>query len=117
MGLTVFCFVSGRKPETCELEHLKNSSGTHSVRIIEHLQGNWQQLSEHFCLPSDAIDAIKGIQPFTPANACREVFRRWLEGGDELLSPKNWDMLIQVTKRLNNAALGEEIYRIVAGQQ
>lgn len=52
----------------------------------------------------------------TSENACREVFRRWLEGGDELLSPKDWTTVITVMKRIEQTALADEILKILEGR-
>ncbi len=100
------------------MEYLADPSDTFKVTIIDRLQGDWEKLVGHLRIPGHNIRAIRGMQPFTPAIACREVFRLWLEGGeDEFLTPKNWDTVIKVTKRLNNAKLGDEIRTVLAKKQ
>ncbi len=105
--------MSDREPKLCELEYLQNSNGTLSVKIIDRVQGRWQALIGFFCLPPHTKEAILGMQGFNAENACREVFRRWLNGGDELLSPKDWNMVIEVLCRIGKLAVAEELRSIL----
>ncbi len=101
--------MSDRKPELFELEYLENSNGTLSVKIIDRVQGRWQALIGYFRLPPHLKQAILGMRDFSPENACREVFRQWLDGGDELLSPKDWNTVIEVLRRIGNLSLADEL--------
>ncbi len=68
------------------VEYLEDSSGTHSVKIIEQFQGKWLALIIHFRLPGHTEEAILAMPLYTPQNACREIFR---QGSDKLHTPKN----------------------------
>ena len=57
-----------------------------------------------------------GRPNFSPQSACREVFRIWLDGGDELLSPKNWDTVINVFCHIGKSAVASEINMILTEQ-
>ncbi len=105
--------MSDRKPELFELEYLENSNGTLSVQIIDRVQGRWQALIGYFRLPPHTKEAILGMRDFSPENACREVFRRWLDGGDELLSPKDWNTVIKVLRRIGKSSLADELRSIL----
>ncbi len=105
--------MSDRKPELFELEYLENLNGTLSVQIIDRVQGRWQTLIGYFRLPPHTKEAILGMRDFNPENACREVFQRWLDGGDELLSPKDWNTVIKVLHRIGKSSLADELQSIL----
>ncbi len=105
--------MSDRKPELFELKYLENSNGTLSVQIIDRVQGRWQTLIGFFCLPPHTKEAILGMRNFSPENACMEVFKRWLDGGDERLPPKDWNTVIKVLNRMGNASLAVEVQSIL----
>ncbi len=105
--------MSDRTPKLFELEYLENSNATLSVQIIDRVQGQWQALIGYFGLPPHTKKAILGMRDFSPENACREVFRRWLDGGDELLSPKDWNTVIEVLHRIGNSSLADELRSIL----
>ncbi len=84
--------------------------------IIEQVQGKWQTLIGHFRLPGHTEEAILAMPLYTPQNACRKVFRQWLEGGDELLTPKNWGTVIKVMRRIGKSELADQICTILSGQ-
>ncbi len=105
--------MSDRKPELYELEYLENSNGTHSVQIIDRVKGRWEALVGYFCFPSHTRGNIRAMRDYSTGNACREVFRQWLEGGDELLSPKDWNNVIKVLRLIGNLSLAEELLSIL----
>ncbi len=76
---------------------------------------NWQMLIGHFRLPPHNLQSIRAMPDYTPQNACLEVIQQWLEGGDDLLCPKDWDTAIKVIRRIGNAKLAEDINRILVG--
>ncbi len=105
--------MSDRKPKLFELEYLENSNGTLSVQIIDRVQGRWKALIGYFGLPPHTKEAILGMRDFSPENACREVFRRWLDGGDELLSPKDWNTVIEVLRRIGKSSLADDLRSVL----
>ncbi len=71
------------------------------------------ELTDQFWLPSDTIDILRAMHNYTPKSACREVFRMWLDGGDDLLVPKDWNSVIEMVGRLGNSGLGKEIRAVL----
>ncbi len=53
------------------------------------------------------------MRDFSPETACREVFRRWLDGGDELLSPKDWNTVIEVLRRIGKSSLADDLCSVL----
>ncbi len=97
------------EPKLYQFEFLENPRTKFSVQIIASTQADWQRLSDEFRLPSYTVSALLAMANYTPVKACREVYDRWLNGGNELLTPKSWDTVIKVMERIGNARLGEDI--------
>ncbi len=107
--------LAGRIPKLYEFVFLENSSKTDSVKIIEQVQVKWPMLIGHFRLPPHTRTSIRAMPDYTPETACLEVIQQWLEGGDDLLGPKDWDTVITVIRRIGYAKLAEDINRILVG--
>ncbi len=105
---------TGRKPEMCDLTYIEDPSGTKSVQIIDRVQAKWRKLVDLFRLPAHTINTLRAMPDYSPENACWEVFSRWLEGGDDLLTPKNWITVVEVMCHIGNSALADEIVEIVS---
>ena len=81
---------------------------------MEQVQAHWVTLIDHFRLPAHTADAF---QNYNQMKACREVFRQWLDGGDELLSPKTWETLTKVIRHIGKSAIADEICAILEEQR
>ncbi len=112
----LICVSAGRRPKLCDFEYLEDSSGTHSVKIIKENQGMWQALIGHFCLPRHSDRAMQGMCGFSPDNACMEVFRQWLEGGNKDLTPKNGNTVIKTMCHIGKSELADQIHKLLVIQ-
>ncbi len=106
---------AAKVPNLWEFTHLKNPTTGAFVQIIKTIQADWPQLVDLLWLPSETVATLKAQPNFTPKDACREAFNIWLKGDDTLLMPKNWDTVIEVMGRLDNAKLGQDIKEVLMG--
>ncbi len=96
---------------------LENRNTKKSVRVINRVQADWKRLVPGFWLPDETTAELLAMPNYTVGAACEEVFRRWLNGGDELLTPRTWNTVIEVMEKiLSNAKLGREIRAVLNGQ-
>ncbi len=96
---------------------LENRNTGNSVKIIARVQGSWTKLVPGFWLPVETTQDLLAMPNYTVWGACQEVFRMWLEGGDDLRMPRTWNTVIYVMEKiLNNAKLGREIRAVQSGQ-
>ncbi len=107
---------AGNEPKMHEFTYLENPTTGASVEIIKTIQADWPQLVDLLWLPSHTVANLKAEPNYTPRAACREVFHMWLNGDNTLLMPKNWNTVIKVMGRLDNAKLGQDIKRVLTGQ-
>lgn len=103
----------GRNLKLSDLEFLQNSSGTHSVSIIQNLQADWKKLIGHFHLPYYTIRVLRGSPDYSPEGACKEVFRQWLDGGDDLPTQKDWNTVITVMQCIGKSELAEKLREVL----
>ncbi len=109
--------LAARTPILREFTMLENRNTGKSVKIIEEGQGSWRELVPGFWLPGHTTQVLLGMANYTPVDACREVFRMWLDGGDKLRIPRTWNTVIEVIdETLNNARLGRKIRAVLNGQ-
>ncbi len=102
-------------PKLREFTHMRNPTTLVSVQIIKTIQADWPQLVDLLWLPEETVPNLKAQPGYTPENACREAFNIWLKGDDTLLTPKNWDTVIEVMGLLGNAKLGQDIKQVLMG--
>lgn len=100
--------LTDEKPKEWELENL----GPKPVNIVARVQADWRRLMSHFHIESYEDTDLK----MTAQDACRDVFQKWLHGGNELLSPKSWKTLIGVLKKIGYGALADEVKAILLEQ-
>lgn len=95
---------------------MENPDTGDGVSIIETIQASWQRLSDELWLPGHTVGVLLAMPNYTPEKACREVFQRWLDGGDDLLMPKSWATVIEIMGHIGNARLGQKIRKVLTGQ-
>ena len=83
------------------------------VKIIDRVQANWEELADHFRLPSQTVANLKAQPGCTPAKACREVFKSWLEAESNPKVPKTWETVTKVIRRIGNSKLADEISEVL----
>ncbi len=74
------------------------------------------ELTDQFWLPVHTTANLRAMPDYYPKRACREVFRMWLEGGDDLLMPKTWNSVIKVMGAVGEARLGRYVLAVLTGQ-
>ncbi len=94
--LCVFYTLAAQTPILYQFASLENPSTRASVNIIERTAGDWQKLVDHFHLPAHTAKNLRAMANYTPEAACREVYRKWLDGGDDLRMPRTWNTVIEV---------------------
>lgn len=98
--------IIGRKPKYHELEDL----GDDSLNIIATVQGKWQKLIAQFRLPAYTFATVQSL---SPEDACRQVFFMWLDGGDEVRSPKTWNTVLEVLRNIGHGGLAKKVINMV----
>ncbi len=96
---------------------LENRNTGKFIKIIDKVQASWKKLVPGFWLPDETTAELLAMPNYTVGAACEEVFRRWLDGGDDLRMPRTWNTVIFVMENiLNNAKLGRDIRAVLDGQ-
>ena len=113
--IMTFFVHAANEPELADFTFMENERKGIKVEIIERVQANWVELADHFRLPSQTVNNIKAQTGVTPAEACREVFKRWLVAESNPKLPKTWETLIKVMRRIGDDKLAEEITDILTG--
>ncbi len=109
--------LAARTPILHEFTMLENRNTGKSVRIIDRVQASWKKLVPGFWLPGETTQNLLGMPNYTLEAACEEVFRMWLDGGDDLRMPRTWNTVIEVIEKiLRNARLGREIRAVLNGR-
>ena len=100
-------------PEVADFVFMENEKKGIEVRIIDRVQAYWEELADYLRLPPHTAANLR-VQPgFTPARACREIFKEWLEAESNPKVPKTWQTVIKVICRIGNAQLADEITNIL----
>ena len=77
-----------------EALHLLESHGGRKVRIIDSVASQWVELAKAMGFGEEDIDRIRNTFCLNH-EACQEMFIKWLEGDEHLISPVTWGTLIQ----------------------
>ncbi len=100
-----------KEPRMWDLRLLENATKEIKVTIIATVQADWEKLSDSLELPVETVRNLKAYPSFTPENACRSVFEKWLRG--EGIKPKTWWTLIKVFWKMGNNTLVDNLIAVL----
>ncbi len=102
---------AGREPRIPELWLLENVTKGIKVKIIEKVQADWVMLSDLLELPDATVSNVMAHPGWTPSNASRTIFVKWLNG--QGIKPKSWGTLIRVFRSMGYRKLADDISLIL----
>ena len=74
----------------------------------------WEKVACRLHFAGSRIRAIGRSAHFRVEEACRAVFDVWLEGEEDLLTPRTWEMVVAVLKEADLCTLSDELNSILS---
>ena len=94
-------------PLTVESPKLHELHYFREVRVIEMMEGRWQNLTLSLHLPGELLDSIEvSFQQRTSA-CCRRVFQEWMAGRGR--RPISWHILLESLREMREYVLAQEL--------
>lgn len=85
------------------------------MQIITQMQAEWPKLVDFLELPTAdvTVQNLKAERDYSPQSACRKVFSRWLDSGDQSRMPKEWNTVLEVVSDMGNQRLSDDIRSVL----
>ena len=100
-------------PKLHELDLLKGPTGK-TVRVIKDGANKWQRIATRLYFEGGAIDQISRNNKDTD-QACSTVFSKWLQGENELRTPRTWETVIEALIEADFGQLAEDLKKVLTG--
>lgn len=101
------------KPKLYELD-LINCNGK-KVRVIGRSAAKWEKVAMRLHFDGSAMEAIRRDSHFQTEQACRSVFKIWLEEDQEgLLDPRKWSTVVEILKEAGLGELSKELDSVLS---
>ena len=97
-----------------ELDLIEGPNGK-IVRIINDGASKWRRIATRLYFEGGATNQISQNSHEDTNQACSTMFSKWLEGENELRTPRTWETVIKALKEAELGQLAEDLETVLTG--